>query len=512
MIMDNSELVLPGNEAGLLLKAINASSSGIIITDNLQPDNPIIFCNDKFMQMTGYDRSEVIGRNCRFLQGEDRSQEQRFVLKKAIEQGTAVLVEIRNYRKDGVLFWNELYMSPIKNELGKVTHFVGVQNDVTKRKNVEVKLQQTRESFKNELDQRTKKLRESEEFLKSILATMRESLVVLDPELKVLSVNSFFLKTFKVSEAETIGKKLFELGNGQWNIQGLKTMLEQILPTQNPIVNYEVEADFPNIGIKVMVLNAHQIELEGDYKDNVLLAIEDITERREIEKRKDDFLSIASHELKSPLTIVKGYNQLIQKLLPANSDEKVKQTVEKSIANLNRLSNLINSLLDVSKIQAGKIEVHKNYFDFDEMVKETIEHVQSTTETHSIKIEGATHQQCYGDMHRLEQVLTNLLNNAIKYSPQSNKVVVHLSLVSDYIKVAVTDFGLGIKREDKKKIFERFYRAGNLQKKFPGMGIGLYVCEQIIKNHKGLLWVESDEGAGATFNFTLPLKTEENEL
>ena len=509
--MDKNGSLFSADDPGLLLKAVDASASGIIITDNQQPDNPIVFCNEKFIQMTGYNRHEVMGRNCRFLQGEDRKQEGRNILKDAVAKGTSVTVELRNYKKDGSMFWNELHMSPVKNEDGEVTHFIGVQNDVTRRKNAEERLRVTQANFKTELDKRTQYLSESEEYLKSILATIRESLLVLDRDLKVLSVNNYFLKTFEVSEAETLGKKLFELGNGQWNIPALRNMLEQILPTQNPIVNYEVEHDFPSIGKKVMVLNAHQVELEGNYKDNILIAIEDITERKDIEKRKDDFLTIASHELKSPLTIVKGYNQLILKLLPVDSNEKIKQTVDKSISNLNRLNNLINSLLDVSKIQAGKIEIQKEYFDLDEMVKDTVDHVQSTTDTHEIIIEGSTNEQCFGDRYRIEQVLTNLLNNAIKYSPQSSKVLVHLSQAGNYIKVAVTDYGLGIKNEDKKRIFERFFRAGSLQKKFPGMGIGLYVCEQIIKNHKGLLWVESEEGAGATFNFTLPLKIEKDE-
>lgn len=511
MRMDNNEALLPQHDIGLVLKAINASSSGIIITDNQQPDNPIIFCNDRFLEMTGYSRSDVIGRNCRFLQGEDRNQKARQTLREAVKKGKTVSVELRNYTKDGRMFWNELYMSPILDEDNKVTHFVGVQNDISRKKYVENKLQKTQEQFKEELDKRTRSLKESEEYLKSLVETIRESLVVLNADLEVLSVNNFFLKTFEVSESETVGKKLFELGDGQWDMPKLREMLEQVLPTQNPVVNFEVENEFPDIGKKVMILNAHQIEVEGSYKDRILLAIEDITERKEIERRKDDFLSIASHELKSPLTIVKGYNQLIEKLLPPEVDEKILQTIRKSMTNIDRLNNLITSLLDVSKIQAGKIEVHKEYFDLDEMVKETVDHVQSTSKTHTITIEGLTGKQCYGDRHRLEQVLTNLLNNAIKYSPKSTQVLVHLSQVSDYVKVAVTDFGLGIKREDKKKIFERFFRADNLQKKFPGMGIGLYVSEQIIKNHKGSLWVESEEGEGATFNFTLPLKTEEDE-
>ena len=118
----------------LLTKALDASISGIIITDNNQPDNPIVYCNAAFERMTGYSRNEIIGHNCRFLQAQDRSQKEREMLAKCVKEGKECRVDIRNYRKNGDLFYNELFMSPVKDENGLVTHFIGVQNDVTIRK------------------------------------------------------------------------------------------------------------------------------------------------------------------------------------------------------------------------------------------------------------------------------------------------------------------------------------------------------------------------------------------
>ncbi|WP_316797700.1 ATP-binding protein [Pedobacter frigidisoli] len=491
---------------GLLSKALDASISGIIITDNTQPDNPIIYCNQAFEKIAGYQRNEIIGHNCRFLQKDDRGQQARGILKDAIAKGLECTVDIRNYRKNGDLFWNELYMSPIKDEAGKVTHFIGVQNDVSARKKAEHDLRQQQDQMERVIQERTQELRDSEAFFSSIIQTVRESLLVLDPKFFVVSANSHFLKTFKVNAEETVGKHLYELGNHQWDIPQLKELLISILPTNNPVEDFEVEHDFPHIGRKLMLLNAYRVELEGQYKDQILLAIEDITDRREIERRKDDFLSIASHELKTPLTTIKGYVQALERMAPKESSDKFKTILGKTAVYVERLNNLIAELLDVSRIQTGNIELHKAPFDFDKMVLDSVEAIQSAAQQHTIIVKGQSGVRLWGDESHIIQVINNLVSNAIKYAPDSNEVLVYISRISDYVKLSVTDYGMGISQEDQKKVFERFFRAGDIQQRFPGMGIGLYICDQIIKNHEGTLWVESEKGKGSTFSFTLPIK------
>jgi len=490
----------------LIATAIDASVTGIIVTDNFLPDNPIIYCNAAFEKITGYERKEIIGHNCRFLQKEDRNQEQRYKLKQAIAAGESTTVEIRNYRKDGTLFYNELHISAIKNSNSEVTHFVGVQHDVTDRIKVEDELKRANKNMEAKVKERTQTLEMEREFTESILETVRESLLVLDSDLKVLSVNPHFLRTFKVSRLATENHSLYDLGNGQWNIEKLRYLLEQVLPTNNPVLDFEVQHDFPYIGKKIMLLNAYRIELEGAYKNRILLAIEDITDRRAIEQRKDDFLSIASHELKTPLTTVKGYIQMLGRLMPQEADLQFKSILQKADQNVERLNKLISELLDVSKIQSGHIELHMTPFDFDAMIQETVDGIQNANNSHNIIVTGKVGAPVYGDESHLAQVVTNLLSNAIKYSPDANKVLVHITTVSDYAKVSVQDFGLGISQEEQKKIFDRFYRVGITQKKFPGMGIGLYICDQIIKHHHGTLWVDSEKTNGSMFSFTVPLK------
>lgn len=493
------------NDFELLVKALDASISGIILTDNGQPDNPIIYCNAAFENMTGYCRKEIIGHNCRFLQKEDRNQKERELLREAVAQGKSCIVEIRNYRKNGTLFWNELYMSPVFDDAGQVVYFIGVQNDITRRKKAELELIYYQQEMELKVKERTSLLKESQEYLASIIHTLRESLIVLDPQLRVLDVNEHFLKTFKVSRQETKGRILYELGNGQWDIQRLKDLLENILPSNNPVEEFEVEHEFPYIGKKLMLLNAHRIELEGQFKDQILIAIEDITERRQIERRKDDFLSIASHELRTPLTTIKGYVQLMSRIMPEGASEKFKTAIDKTALHVDRLNNLIAELLDVSRIQTGNIELHKKPFEFDRMIAETVENIQTASKSHTIVIKGQSCSLYNGDESHIIQVINNLLSNAIKYSPDQQDITVYVSRVSDYIKVSVADKGMGISSEEQVRIFDRFYRVSDIQQRFPGMGIGLYICDQIIKNHGGTLWVESEKGKGATFSFTLPL-------
>ncbi|SKB39666.1 sensor histidine kinase [Daejeonella lutea] len=508
--MRDSQDQLPNpshSESRLFEAALDASSNGVVITDNLLPDQPIIYCNRAFEQLTGYDRDEIIGHNCRFLQSGDRDQDARSEIREAIENGKNCQVEIRNYKKNGEMIWNELMISPVTNNEGQITHFIGIQNDVSRRKAAETELAKEKEYLEERVVERTRDLELSEAYQASIIETIRESLVVLDKEMKVLSVNEHFCKFFKLKSKEIIGQVLFSIGdNGQWDIPELKDLLLKILPHNNPFEGFELENEFPRIGRKLLVLNARQVMLKGKYQERILLAIEDITERREIEQRKEDFISIASHEMKTPLTSIKGNIQLLERKAQRNNDSEYMVGFTKAAKSIERLERLIDDLLDVSKIQSGKIEFHFTDFQFDDLVTEAVSGVQAATQTHKLNITGSSNTEIAGDYGRLEQVLINLLNNAVKYSPSADEVKIHISRVSDYVKVAITDSGVGIHQRDHKRIFERFYRAEQITEKFPGVGIGLYVSSQIIKEHKGTLWVESEEGKGSVFNFTIPIK------
>jgi signal transduction histidine kinase len=225
------------------------------------------------------------------------------------------------------------------------------------------------------------------------------------------------------------------------------------------------------------------------------------------EEKKDEFISIASHEMKTPLTTAKAYLQLTEQAI-GTTNEPAYLYAKKASSSIDRLHGLISELLDVSKIQHGKLAYNISRFNFNEMLDSTIEGIQYASPKHTIIKKGKVKQEVTGDRNRLQQVLINLLSNAVKYSPDANEVLVYVEEQDDNIKVAVKDKGIGLSPNSLEKIFERYYRVEEHAVQFQGLGIGLFISYEIIRRHKGTLWVESEQGKGSTFYFTLPIVTE----
>jgi PAS domain S-box-containing protein len=230
----------------------------------------------------------------------------------------------------------------------------------------------------------------------------------------------------------------------------------------------------------------------------------DITERKQLEKRRTEFVSTASHELKTPITSMKAFGQLLEKQIDKNGDTKYKQYIQKINQQTEKLTKLVEDLLELSRLETGRLNMDEKVFDIDDLVKETVDSMQLITKQHII-LEGESHKKVKGDPERIGQVLTNLLSNASKYSPRADKIIVQIKAVGESVQVCVQDFGIGIESYYFDKIFERFFRVtGSDEKTFPGMGIGLHLSHEIISRHGGDIWVESKKGKGSTFYFSLP--------
>lgn len=233
-------------------------------------------------------------------------------------------------------------------------------------------------------------------------------------------------------------------------------------------------------------------------------AITDIEGQKESEKKKDEFISIASHELKTPLTTIKAFFQLAAREISAGS--RSYQLIEKASRQLNRMERLIGDLLDVSKINAGKMQYDVEDFDFQQVLKEATASVQEIYPAHQLILEKNVSARVLADRHRIEQVIVNLLTNAIKYSPGKERVLVRSVLNSGMLCVSIEDFGIGIEKKYLGELFERFYRV-NTEYRFQGLGLGLFISAEIIKRHEGTIQVESEPGKGSVFTFQLPANT-----
>jgi PAS domain S-box-containing protein len=240
--------------------------------------------------------------------------------------------------------------------------------------------------------------------------------------------------------------------------------------------------------------------------ETVLTISRDITSFKTQERMKNDFLGIVSHELKTPVTSLKAFAQLLEHKFTVDMDLTNAEHFRKMDSQLNRMTNLINDLLEVTRLEEGKMSFKTELFDFDALVTETVEEISQSAQANVITVKGNTKKDISGDKDRIGQVLTNLLTNAIKYSPSDPRIIIHLSKDKERVKCSVQDFGLGIPKEKQSQIFERFYRVGEENIPSPGLGLGLYIAKEIIKREGGEIWVESEEGKGSTFTFNLPIK------
>ncbi|MHA4895722.1 ATP-binding protein [Pedobacter sp. PWIIR3] len=238
----------------------------------------------------------------------------------------------------------------------------------------------------------------------------------------------------------------------------------------------------------------------------VIGTILDITETKEDEERKNDFIGMVSHELKTPLTSLNGFTQILQNRAKKNNDQFTFDMLERVVQQVKKMSGLINGFLNLSRLESGKIHLNKKEFILNELVEEVTAESQFGTETHEISYDECDAEiRVYADRDKISSVISNLISNAVKYSPKGKHVTINCKIVADKVQVSVSDEGMGIKQHDAEKLFERFYRVDNhYTTHISGFGIGLYLCSEIITRHEGRIWVESELGVGSTFYFELP--------
>jgi hypothetical protein len=231
--------------------------------------------------------------------------------------------------------------------------------------------------------------------------------------------------------------------------------------------------------------------------------VQDITKVKEMEYQKDDFIGIVSHELKTPLTTLKAYAYILQERFKSSQDE-VAPLIAKMGSQVDRLNYIVQDLLDVTRIESNRIRFREVQFNFSELVSNIVGEIQSTNKTHHIIIDVLQPVCINADKERMSQVLTNLLTNAIRYSPEGSSIIVSTGWQDGQMVCSIKDFGRGIPKESQVKIFERFFQVSEINRSNAGFGLGLYISAQIIKRQNGKIWVESEPGKGSTFYLSMP--------
>ncbi len=334
----------------------------------------------------------------------------------------------------------------------------------------------------------------------TILSSIGDGLITVNQKSRIIEANSAALETLGVFEKkDLIGKNICSfLNSDRANIgEKLKDAIETGEKFSASHVNFCIgQREIPT------AMTVTPVTIEGKTAGATIL-FRDISLEIKREMSRDDFINVASHELKTPITSVKLYTDVLRKKLK-QSDGTYDRYVEKLSEQVNRVVVLSNDLLDFANIKSGKVILNREEFDLNTLVKDVIRTVNVGTKKRKIRVEKSLKQQIYADKNRIGQVVTNLITNALKYSPSGSEIIVTITQEANYAKVSVQDFGSGISKQEQKKIFDRLYRVKSGEKN-QGLGIGLYIASNIIKQHQGQIGVDSKLGKGSTFYFTIPL-------
>jgi len=346
--------------------------------------------------------------------------------------------------------------------------------------------------------------KQASQYARSLIEASLDPLVTISPDGKITDVNEATIKVTGMLRQRLIGTDFSNyFTEPEKASEGYQQVFKKGFVTDYPLTIRHADG-------KRLTDVLYNASLYKDDKNTVLgifAAARDITERKQFEQQKDEFVSIASHELKTPVTSIKGYAQVLQNRFKKEGNTEAVRLLVRMDGQLNKLTSLIADLLDATKIEGGKLQFHEGYFDFKELVVEIVEEMQQTTTKHELTKKLAPPKTVYGDRDRIGQVITNFISNAIKYSPHTKEIMITTSEHTDSVTLSVQDFGIGIPKEKQGRVFDRFFRVSGLkQDTYAGLGLGLYIAGEIVKRHSGNIWVESNGKRGATFCFRLPIK------
>jgi PAS domain S-box-containing protein len=444
--------------------------------------------NKSLCAMLGYSKEELLGLTFQDItHPEDMqiSMDANIRLKKG--EITSCSFEKRYIKKDKSLLWAHLSISVVHDSKGQSKHFITVIEDITGRKEVE------------------EALIESEDKFRTLAENIPNLAWMANPDGYIFWYNNKWYEYTGTTPADMEGWKWQSVHHPETLpivMEQWKKSIETGEPFNMVFPIKGTDGKFRPFLTRVNPVHDKKGKVIRWFGTNT-----DISEQKELEKQKDEFLGVASHELKTPVTSIKAYCQVLQTIFEREGNTKAVKQLAKMDSQIDKLTTLISDLLDVTKIHSGRLTMNKEYFDFNTMLEATVEELQLTTERHKIVKEFDKTVKIYGDRERIGQVVTNLVSNAIKYSPHTQNIIIKTELRKDSLIVCVQDFGVGIPKNKQERVFEQFFRvSGDKQHTFPGLGLGLFISNEIIQRLGGRMWVESIEGKGSTFCFTLPLK------
>lgn len=460
-----------------------------IITIDL--DGVITEWNTTAEKIFGFSAKELIGKNISLILCEAIFQKEKDIIRN-LKNGNKEIYEAECRNKNENKIFISFTAFPIKDYMGKVTHISQFVSDITEQKLAD----------------------EKQAILAAIVNSSDDAIISKTLDGIITSWNHSATRMFGYTENEAIGKHISIIIPQER--MGEETVIINSIRRGEKIDHFETvrvakDGTELNLSLTVSPVKDRKGKIIGASKIARDISIRVAAEKQhqlytqrlqELNAYKDEFMVMASHELKTPLTVILANLQLLDLMM---KEDPRQEFVEKTVKQANKLSSLISNLLDVSKIHAGKLALNPTVFDMTVLIEEISSNLQQTTTNHQI-IFNNPHEKLMikADREKIEQVLVNIIGNAIKYSQVSSEVIIDAGKNQNNIFVDIHDTGIGIPPEDIQNIFLRFYRVSGSASSFSGSGVGLYISSEIIKSHGGEIWAESEMGKGSVFHFTIP--------
>ena len=458
-----------------------ARQNAVLIID----ENGIVTAiNPAFKEYFGYSENDLVGNHANILfTSEDQK---KGLFKKELEQ---VFKEGQSFdnnylvNKDQTITWVRGESMLVKTPSGN-KFIVKVIQDIHDQKISEIEIH------------------ELNDFNENILGSIEDVVIVLDEELNILKTNSAFAKLFRLEVPDISVVNFSDILKDYDKKHELIPSIKDAFQNKAGFSNKQIDLVISPTDIRYYDVSCSFMH-RSQHK-NVLLIVHDITAYKELEKEREDVMGFVVHELRNPLLNVNLCNELLSEALDENDLKLAKNMLQKSRNNALRLQKMITELYESTKVNSGYLKLEIREFNFAEAVKEAIEIAEGLKPSYHAEVNGNADISVKGDRFRLIQVLTNYLSNGIKYSKGNASVILNIGHDEKSLTVSVRDEGLGISREQLPYVFDRFFQVEKTRN-IEGIGLGLYLCRQIIHAHKGRVWAESEEGKGSVFYFSIPL-------
>jgi len=451
------------------------------------PQGEIVYINESYARMHGYTPEEIIGKHFSILYDEEQAKVIERLKDQAARIGSFVTEEVWHKRKDGTTFPTLMTGHAVRDDKGEVAYFTATAFDITERKQME------------------EALRREKEFSQGLIASMQDGLYVLDSNGIHIDVNPAFCKMTGFSRKELIGTGIPHPYWPPEHYEEIERAYRKGMAGEAE--NFELNFMRKNGERFPVIVSSSRLKDEQGNIISYFATVKDITELKKLDQLKDEFISLVSHELRSPLTIIIGaLNTALSEEKHLTRDE-MRQLLQDASWEAESLSRLVGNLLELSRSQAKRLTLFAEPVNIKNVVKRVVKQITQWNTSHQIVVDFPRKlPTVFADQLRLERILYNLLENAVKYSPQGGEIRVFAKPESQHLVIGVSDQGIGISISDQAKLFKPFQRLEDPRVEgVKGAGLGLLVCQRLVEAHGGRIWVESKLNQGSTFLFTLPL-------